>query len=103
MRRREALNLPYWQAGWGRSREGAEQLLNEQSADLQRVTARSFRSYAAEALKDALTAYEYAAAGVLPPELSEMISAAASSLKDSAGSLATPSTSRRSHVHSETC
>ena len=73
LRRKDALNLPYWQTGWGRPPEQAEQLLSEQSADLQRVAARSLRSYAAEALKDALTAYEYAAAGVLPPELSAMM------------------------------
>jgi hypothetical protein len=73
VRKKDALNLPYWKAGWARPPEHAEEVLREQPAELQRLAARSLRSYAAEALNEALTAYQYAAGGVLPSELNEMV------------------------------
>ena len=40
---------------------------------MQRLTGRSLRTYAAEALNEALLAYEHAAGGVLPRELNEVM------------------------------
>jgi hypothetical protein len=54
---RDALDLAYWQDGWGDTVEAARELLDEQDESVRRLTAKRLRNRAQEALKEAFDAY----------------------------------------------
>jgi hypothetical protein len=68
---RDSLNLDYWRTGWARGPEAAEQTLADLPDELRRLAARSLRHRAADALNAALTSYQHAAGGQLPPDLAD--------------------------------
>jgi hypothetical protein len=56
-RARDELRVGYWQNGWGRGAEAARQALDAAPELMRRLTPKTLRNRAAEALRDALRAY----------------------------------------------
>jgi hypothetical protein len=67
---RRQVRVDWWTQQWPDGRDAAEALLAEQPDDLRDLKPVSYRGRAADALKDALSAYE-SAVTELPPELEE--------------------------------
>lgn len=70
---RDELRIGYWQNGWGRGTEAARQALEEAPELLRRLTPKTLRNRAAEALRDALRAYGVTNADDAPDDLAEII------------------------------
>lgn len=72
-RARDELRVGYWQNGWGRGAEAARQALDAAPEPMRRLTPKTLRNRAAEALRDALRAYGVTNANDAPEDLAEII------------------------------